>query len=152
MPIDFILASIVSYLGLLLGIILIKLAPEEQKPGKKYFILFKKILLFLIIAIFFVYIKINTVILIFLLIILLLFLINKKITLESTVLTYLLFGVLFSLSFRIQNLFIIESVLIFLYGIPTASLIFKIKKKNYKDVFVKNLLFFVPVIVLYFIL
>ena len=152
MPIEYFLASIVSYLGLLLGVILIKLAPEEQKPGKKYFILFKKILLFLIIAIFFSFIKINAVIVILLLIILFFFLINKKITLESTVLTYILFGILFTLSFRIQNLFIIESVLIFLYGIPTASLILNVKKKNYKDVFVKNLLFFVPVIVFYFIL
>ena len=28
-------AALISYLGLILGIIIITLAPEEQKPGKK---------------------------------------------------------------------------------------------------------------------
>lgn len=147
---SYFLASIISFLGLLVGIILIKLAPEEQKPGKKYFILIKKIILFLIIALFFIYLKINLIILFFLLIITLIMLANKKITLESSLLVYLMLGVFFSLSSKIFNLFIIESVLIFLYGIPTASL--KLKKNNYYNIFVNNLGFFVVVILLYFIL
>jgi len=147
---SYFLASVLSFLGLLVGIILIKLAPEEQKPGKKYFILIKKIILFLIIALFFIYLKINLIILFLLLIITLIMLTNKKITLESTSLVYLTLGIFFSLSSKIFNLFIIESVLIFLYGIPTSS--FELKKNNYYSVFVKNLVFFVPVILLYFIL
>ena len=147
---SYFLASVLSFLGLLVGIILIKLAPEEQKPGKKYFILIKKIILFLIIALFFIYLKINLIILFLLLIITLIMLTNKKITLESNLLVYLMLGIFFSLSSKIFYLFIIESVLIFLYGIPTSSL--ELKKNNYYSVFVKNLVFFVPVILLYFIL
>jgi len=152
MPLNYFLASIIVYLGLLLGVILIKLAPEEQRPGKKYFSLLKKIILFLIITLFFAYSNLNYVLLLFLIAVLFLILLSKKITLESTILIYLLFGVIFSLSSKITNLFVIESVLIFLYGIPTASLIFKIKKKNYYDVFARNLLFFLPVILIYFFL
>jgi len=152
MPISYFLAAIISYLGLLLGIILIKFAPEEQRPGKKYFILFKKALLVLIIALLFYFLNINSIVLIALSLLLIYLLSNKRITLESTVLVYILFGIIFSLSSKFQDLFLIESVLIFLYGIPTASLILKIKKKNYSEIFVKNLWFFVPIMVLYFIL
>ena len=149
---SYFLASIISFLGLLVGIILIKLAPEEQKPGKKYFILIKKIILFLIIALFFIYLKINLIILFLLLIITLIMLTNKKITLESNLLVYLMLGIFFSLSSKIFNLFIIESVLIFLYGIPTASFAFNPRKRNYNGVFIKNLVLFIPIIVLYFVL
>jgi len=135
MPLNYFLTSIIVYLGLLLGVILIKLAPEEQRPGKKYFSLLKKIILFLIITLFFAYSNLNYVLFLFLIAVLFLMLLSKKITLESTILIYLLFGVIFSLSNKITNLFVIESVLIFLYGLPTASLIFKIKKKNYYEFF-----------------
>jgi len=77
---------------------------------------------------------------------------KKKITLDNTVYIYLLLGTIFSISSKLPELFIIESVLIFLYGVPTASLVFKRKIKNYSDIFVKNALFFVPVIILYFII
>ena len=149
---SYFLASIISFLGLLVGIILIKLAPEEQKPGKKYFILIKKIILFLIIALFFIYLKINLIILFLLLIITLIMLANKKITLESSLLVYLMLGVFFSLSSKFIDLFIIESTLIFLYGIPTASIAIKVKKKNYSEIFLKNIWFFVPIVVMYFVL
>jgi len=155
MPITYLnyfLASIIAYLGLLLGITLIKMAPEEQKPGKKYFILIKKIILFLIIASFFVYLKINLIILSLLLLFTLILFANRKITLESTLLVYLMLGLFFSLSSKIFDLFIIESTLIFLYGISTASFAFNPRKRNYKEIFMKNIWFFVPVILLYFML
>ena len=149
---NYFLASVIAYLGLLFGIILIKMATEEQKPGKKYFILIKKIILFLIIASFFVYLKMNLIILSLLLISTLILFANRKMTLESTLLFYLMLGLFFSLSSKFFDLFIIESTLIFLYGISTASLVFNPRKRNYNEVFIKNLAFFIPVILLYFML
>jgi len=150
MPASYFLAAITSYLGLLLGIILIKLAPEEQRPGKKYFILLKKILLFSIIFLFFYFLNLNPIVLIAASILLILLFYNKKLTLESTLFVYILLGIIFSLSSRFQDLLIIESTLIFLYGIPTASIAFK--KKNYSEIFLKNAVFFIPILLLYFIL
>ena len=152
MPITYLnyfLASIIAYLGLLLGIILIKLAPEEQKPGTQYFILLKKILFFIaLVAILFFY-KVNIIFTTVLLLFVIILMLNKKINLNKSGLVYFFLGILFYLSSKILNLFVIESVLIFLYGIPNASLI--LKKKNYFDIFLKNLWFFVPVILLYFV-
>jgi len=54
---------------------------------------------------------------------------------------YFFLGIIFFLSGKVTGLFAIESVLVFLYGIPAGSLIFNIKKKNYRDIFLKNALF-----------
>ena len=58
---NYFLVSIISYLGLLLGVILIRLAPEEQRPGKRYFILIKKILFFLILVFLLFFYKIHAI-------------------------------------------------------------------------------------------
>ena len=149
---NYFLASIIAYLGLLIGIILIRLAPEEQRPGKKYFVLLKKILFFLILVFLLFFYKINIILSLALLVIVIALMSNKKINLRKSALVYFLLGIIFYLSYfsEIIDLFVMESVLIFLYGIPAASL--DLKKKNYPIVFMKNLWFFVPVIVLYFIL
>ncbi len=148
---NYFLVSIIAYLGLFLGVILIKLAPEEQKPGKKYFILFKKILFFLILASLLFFYEINIIFSVILLVFIFILMFNKKIRLDKAYLIYFLLGIVFYLSSKIFNLFIIESILIFLYGIPNSSLELNLKKKNYYDIFVKNLWFFVPVILFYVI-
>jgi hypothetical protein len=147
---SYFLASIITYLGLLLGVILIKLAPEEQKPGKKYFILIKKILFFLIIVLILFFYKVNIILTTILLFFMIISILNKKLRLEKTYLVYFLLGIVFYLSAKIFNLLVIESVLIFLFGVPTSSLIFK--RNNYYDIFIKNLWFFIPIISLYLIL
>ena len=148
---SYFLASILSYLGLLLGIILIKLASEEQKPGKKYFILLKKILFFLIIAPLLFYYKTNPVLAIILLAFVVISILNKKINLERSSRVYFFLGVVFYLSSKFLNLFVIESILIFLYGIDHASLMLDLRKRNYLHIFAKSLWFFVPLILLYFV-
>ncbi|HJN56513.1 MAG TPA: hypothetical protein QGI22_00950 [Candidatus Woesearchaeota archaeon] len=148
---NYFLASIIAYLGLLLGIFLIKLAPEEQNPGKTYFLLLKKITFFLVIGFMLFFYNINFILLVALLFFIVILMINKKLNLEKSSLTYFFLGIVFFLSSKIINLFVIESILIFFYGIPTASLILNLKEKNYKSIFIKNLWFFVPVILLYFI-
>ncbi|MBI2651333.1 hypothetical protein HYX01_02590 [Candidatus Woesearchaeota archaeon] len=152
MQIDYLtyfLASIASYSGLLLGIILIKLAPEEQNPGKRYFILLQKIILLAALIFLLAFYKVELIIsaIIILAAILLL---NKKIIPEKTGFAYIFLGTIFYLSSKIFDLFVIEASLIFLFGVPTSSLIFNYKKKNYNDVFTKNLWFFVSAILIYF--
>jgi len=152
MPITYLnyfLASIIAYLGLLLGIILIKFAPEEQKPGIKYFILLKKILFFIALVAILFFHKVNIIFTSILLFFVFILMLNKKINLSKSELVYFFLGILFFFSSRISNLFVIESVIIFLYGIPNASII--LKKKNYFDIFLKNLWFFLPIILLYFV-
>ena len=45
---NYFLASIMYYLGLLAGILLVKIAPEEQKPLSRYFEWLRKLILLLI--------------------------------------------------------------------------------------------------------
>ena len=123
MQIDYFLASIISYLGLLLGVILIKLAPEEQKPGKKYFILLKKISFFLIIVSFLFFYKVNIILTTILLVFVIVLMLNNKLNLTKSALVYFFLGIIFYLSSKITDLFVMESVFIFLYGISAASLI-----------------------------
>ena len=129
--ISYFLASIIAYLGLLLGVILIKLSPEEQKPGEKYFIILKKILFIIILISLLFFYNLNIIFITILILFSLILILNRKLNLEKTALVYLFLGIVFYLSSKILNLFILESVLIFLYGIPVSSLI--LKKKNYID-------------------
>jgi hypothetical protein len=149
MQITYFLASIIAYMGLFLGMLLIKLAPEEQKPGIKYFIFIKKVLFFLIMLFLLYFYRIHYLLSILLLIIISILMLTGKMKLNASAVIYFLFGVIFYLSYKQQDLFVIESVLIFLYGIPNASLM--LKKNNYYDIFVKNVWFFAPVAILYFI-
>ena len=146
---SYFLASIIAYLGLLLGIILIRLAPEEQRLGKKYFILLKKILFFLIIVSILFFYKVNIILTTVLLLFMIILMLNRKINLDKLPMVYILLGVILFLSSKILNLFVIESVLIFLFGVPASSLIFK--RNNYYDVFIRNLWFFIPVTLLHFV-
>jgi len=149
---NYFLASIISYLGLLLGIILIRLAPEEKKPGKKYFILMKKTLFFIILVALLFFYEINIILTTIFLFFIIILILTKKIRLEKTAFVYFLLGIILFFSSKIFNLFVLETILIFIYGIVTSSIILNIKKRNYYDVFIKNLWFFVPVIAFYFIL
>ena len=145
--INYLLASIISYLGLLAGVMLVKMAPEEQKPGRKYFILIKKIIFFLAMAFLLAYYRINLALSLLALLFVGIIVASRK--LEKSEFAYFFLGIAFFLSGKITGLFAIESVLVFLYGIPAGSLIFNIKKKNYRDIFLKNALFFAPVILLF---
>jgi len=151
---NYFLASITAYLGLLLGVILIKLAHEEQKSGREYFVFIKNILFFLIILFLLLFYKLDIILTVILLAFAVILMLNKKIDLEKSGRVYFFLGVIFYLSYfsKIFNLFVIETVLILLFGIPTSSLILKLREKNYYSVFVSNLWFFVPIISLYLIL
>lgn len=118
-----------SLLGFLFGIILALIAPEELRPGKKYFLLIKKILFCFILLLplfLFIYLKNYYFVLIIIIYLVLYFLIlrKKKFWLKEIfnysffIITYLVFIIL-NLK---NNLIIILPSLIFLYGLPAGTL------------------------------
>lgn len=134
---NYFFSSLISFSGLAIGIMLVQIAPEEQKPLKKYFILLRKILLLIIfIFIIFYYFKGYLILLSLIGYFLFLLFVEFKINnpLKKSIITYIILGILFFLSSKNLNLFVIESSLILLYGLPTASLIYN-KKEYYKIIF-----------------
>ena len=160
--INYFLASIISYLGIALGIILIYIAPEEQKHGKGYFLFLRNIffMLILLFLLFFYYKSIFIVL--FVVISLIVFLslnkklisgsfkkINKISDINKSLIAYTVLAIIFYLSYKNINLFIIESSLIFLYGVANASLLFNLKGKNYLEILLKHILFVIVAIALF---
>jgi len=122
------LISLISFSGLLVGMLLAFTAKEELEPGKKYFLLLQKLTLLLILIFLLNFFNINLYLRITIYI---LFICLMTINIKSQVI-YPLLAVVFFLSLKDMNLFIINSILIFLYGFPTGSLFAKklIKKKK----------------------
>jgi len=151
--INYLSASIISFLGLLAGIILIRIAPEEQKPLRRYFAASKKILLLLIFAfVAFYYSKNITYFLMLSAFFALSITIEYRIhnELKKSMIISAALGAIFFLSSANQNLFIIESSLIFIYGIPTASLIYTRKEKNHYKILLYNIAFLIVANISYF--
>mgnify|MGYP001580588941 CR=1 FL=1 len=152
--INYFSASIISFSGLLIGLMLVKIAPEEQKPLEKYLNLARKIIL-LMIFVFIMFYYFNSWFYALALISYFLFLIFMEYKtddmLKKSMLIYAVLGILFFLGSRNTNLFIIESSLVLLYGLPTASLMYNKKEKNEYKLIFYNLGFVIIANVLFFI-
>lgn len=144
--INYALTSITSFLGLIIGITLAYIAREELKDGKKYFIILQKVVLGLIFN--FYYFKLNIFLLIFFLMIslLLIYLYIEKL---KTYYIYPILAILFFLSSKNIELFKIQAFLIFLYGLPTATLLTKVTKRNYFDIVLKHISFIIIALLLF---
>ncbi len=152
--INYFFGSLISFLGLLIGIFLIRIAPEEQLPLKKYFVKLRKLLL-LLIFVFLVFYFFNNPLYLSVLIFYFLFIIfiEYKISdlLRKSMIIYIIMGIFFYLSSNNTNLFAIESSLILLYGIPAASLIYSKKEKNISKIIFYNIGFIVISNLLFFV-
>jgi hypothetical protein len=114
MDISYLLTAIVSYLGLLAGMIVSYLAREELKAGEKFFIIMQHTLLFL-----FAVIALSTrQVLVAVSIVALLFLSHR---LTVSYLVYPLLAVLLFSTTSVHDRFL-TAALIFIYGLPTAAL------------------------------
>lgn len=152
--INYFFASIISFFGLFIGIILVKIAPEEQKPLEKYFVFLRKILLtliFIFLVFFYFSDYFNLTILILYMLFLLFVEFKIKYSLKKSMTSYTILGILFFLSSKNINLFTIESSLILLYGMPTASLIYARKGKNPYKVIFCNIGFIIISVLLFFL-
>ena len=144
--INYFFASLISFSGLLTGLILITIAPEEQKPLQKYFIILRKILLLMIfIFLFFYYFNIEFYLLTLVAYFAFLLFAEYRMNdiFKKAIIDYISLGILFFLSSTNSNLFTIESSLIFLYGLPTASLICNRKNNNHNKIIFYNIGFIV---------
>lgn len=144
-------ASVLSFLGLLAGIIIIKIAPEEQKPLKEYLVWTKRLLL-LLIFIFTIAYYYNSIPHLLVLAILLIFLLIfefKVVSLEISSLSFAALGFIFFLSSINISLFAIESSLIFLYGIAAASLLYDRKGRSHSKMLLYNFVFVIAATLLY---
>ncbi|GEM_PF-3216845 len=153
--INYLFASLVSFFGLAIGILLIKIAPEEQKPLKTYLATLRRTALFFIFIFLAAYYLANLYFMILLLILLALILaIEFKLQnlFAKSVTTYPMLGIIFFLSKNNINLFVIESSLIFIYGAATASLIYERRNRNHFHVIFYNAGFLAIANFLYFVL
>jgi len=131
------LISLISFLGLLVGMILAFTAKEELEPGKKYFLLSQKLTLLLILIFLLNFFNINLYLRITIYV---LFIILIAINIKSQII-YPVLGIVFFISSKNPELFVINSILIFFYGFPSGSLFTeKLIKKKKSFVFNKLLL------------
>lgn len=145
------LAAIITYLGLFTGFILAITAKEELKPGKKYFIFLQKVILLLIFIFLLIFVDLNYVLVLLILIFILIQILRRKKDFNELPYTYIILAIIFYLSSKKLNLFIIESSLIFLYGIPTGTLLTKKSKKEAIINILKNIVFIIVAIILFLI-
>ncbi len=139
---NYFFASIISFLGLLIGILLVKIAPEEQKPLHRYFEFIRKLILILIfLSMVFYYSNNPPYIIAFLLYLVFIVFIESRLRdlLKKSVITYTALGIIFYLSSKNLSLFVAESSMILLYGLPTASLLYNKKENNYNKIFLYTL-------------
>ncbi len=140
---NYFLISLVTYFGLLVGIILSFMAKEELKDGRKYFILLHNIILAFVLFFILEFFKVNVFLSLFLPLILIFILFYFNEIYKKSYIVYVLFGIVFYFSSKNINLLLIISSLIFFYGFLISSLQINFKKKNYFQILLKNLLFFV---------
>jgi len=150
--INYFFASLIAFSGLLMGTMLVKIAPEEQKPLEKYFILARKSLLlaiFIFLAFYYTgkMFYISTLIGYFVFLLFVEYRIRDSF--KKSMLAYAVLGILLFLSMENTNLFAIESSLILLYGLPAASMLYSKRGKNYKLV-LYNLIFIILANLLFF--
>ena len=152
--INYFFASLTTFLGLLIGSILVRIAPEEQKPLEKYLILLRKILLLFAFA-FLVFYYSNEWRYLTILAALFAFLsfieCKTKNLPQKSAITYAALGILFYLSSKNASLFAIESSLILLHGLPTASLMYSKKEKNHCKIILYNVGFIIISNLLFFL-
>jgi len=129
--INYFIVSFLVYSGLFIGLILAFIAKEEIKPGRKYFVFLKKMVLSLVIVFLFVLHKLDYIIVLPALAIVLVYFYKVRVNkgFNEDFLIYLILGAIFYSSYKNTNLFVIESSLMFLYGFPTGTLLVDFKSK-----------------------
>ena len=144
--INYMLAALVVFLGPFLGAVLMFIAPEEYKPGKKYFLWLRDLMLFLPVLIMIFYSRLAIILLIALLI-------ARRFKKDSF--GYVILGIVFYLSSGWQDLFLIIGSMIFIYGLAVGTLFTgdKVKDKNQvlKKIFLRYWLFLLVATLLYYI-
>ena len=129
----FFLSSLITFSGLIFGILLIKTTSEEQKPLGNYFNLSRSAMLILISGLILPFLYLYKKILFFISIPFILFLFSK-----NTIYTYSTLGIIFYLSSKNINLFMVNAVIIFIYGMVYSAITYNKKKQNALNIIFYN--------------
>jgi hypothetical protein len=139
-------------LGLVVGAIVSFMAKEELKSGLAYFLWLKRVLLMVVLGTF-IYLYKSSII--YVSVIVVWMVVSYLFLIDNDILTYSLFGIAISESALSQPVFIINSISLFLYGLPTAAIsIAKHREEGgryaAKKLLITGLLFVVISALLYF--
>ena len=135
------ITAVIVYLGLAVGFLIAFMSKEELK-FKKYFILGEAFVLGLIVFFSLVY-YLNPYLVCLIALIVVLVLMKYKSFYEKSYIIYPVLAVLFFISSRYKNLFVVVSSLIFFYGFLVSALGVDFKEKNYFRLLLKNCSFIV---------
>jgi len=140
---NYAITAILVSIGIISGVILGKMAKEELKPGKKYFALIQTAIIFIMIVYASMF-NLSAYVSVILAFLLLLKLSHFKFTEEPKPLFYYIAYAFFAFTFfeasRSASLIIFPS-LIFIFGLPTGSLLL-MRKKRIKHAFILPGFFF----------
>jgi hypothetical protein len=132
---NYALTLLLTYFGLFFGIILAQIAPEELRYGKKYFTIFKYLILGIILLIFsfqmlgLYYGVISVISMLFLIY----YIVSVKTKEINDILAYVLLSFVFYFSFQETTIALLQTGLIILFGFPVGTLIrYKLIKKHWK--------------------
>ena len=152
--INYFFTSLISFSGLAIGILLVKIAPEEQEQLKKYMGWMQKLILGAMLAFLALYYYNKEIYLAELLVCFVcLAFVDYKVMdrYKRNMFAYLVFGIFFYLSSKNLDIFLAEAALILLYGLPVAPLMYNAREKNHKKIIFYNSLFLIAANLLYFL-
>ncbi|MBU0616002.1 MAG: hypothetical protein KJ601_07990 [Nanoarchaeota archaeon] len=118
------LAVLIAFLGIVAGLIIALMTKEELKPGKKYFLLMRKTLLLAMVVLMVIFLYDRWIYLLITATAFIIVIVAKQFKLSNSaynLLTYLLFGLVLFYASLETELFVIESVLVFIYGLTIFS-------------------------------
>lgn len=141
--INYALASFIVSLGIICGLVIGKMAKEELRPGRKYLAIMQSLAI-LLMVVFAAYLNLRPYITVLLAFLFLIRLHHVNILKEPKpsfyYIAYIIFSLLFFEASRSDSL-IVFPALIFIYGLPTGSLLL-MRKKRVKHAFIVPALFF----------
>jgi len=147
---NYAIAALISFSGLIVGIFIAKMAQEELKDGRKYFVALQKLILvaILFVILYFYNVDLELVIVLSLVFAAIIHFYFDKIP-GKTIYPFL--AVVFAISYGVEKLFFTEAALIFIYGLPTAALLVNFRKKNYWKIVVHHVGFVIVALLLYIV-
>ena len=141
---NYFLVSLVCFLGLFTGFFLVKIAPEEQKPLKKYLVVFQYIILALVLALNIFFLRKIVPIIAIAILVSLFFLMAKrqhdyrKVSINSAIL-----GAVFFVASLDTKVLAMTSALIFLFFLAESAICRNVKEGNFMKIIAGNFLFVV---------
>lgn len=142
------LAIMLSYCGLAVGIFLMHFSPEEQKPGRNFF-LFLTYALPLIALVLLLFFNLTSPLIASVIVLIGIAALASYRKKNSVYSIFGLFGFILGMSWQNSMLFSLECILFFVLGMSIASLHYMPRKRNIQHIINTTLFFFIPATLLF---